>query len=409
MKSVPSSRLAIGALTLVLCSCAPPETLVLAPDDPDGHRLVRAVDDPEAHELLVEILRENAAPSPAPSPPLGASAAAPAPVAPAAVPTQAELNALGREVSMDFAALTFARALLDDPRNEPTQNAFERAVADGPERSEALLRRPGAFPYTVLFAPGWLYEQHPKSGADFAAQRQLLDRLGIAHRLIPTEESGSVETNAAAIAAAIRDGAARGETLLLVSASKAGPEVAYALSTLLTRSEIAPVAGWINASAAFAGSPLADWALRAPLSWAVHAWARLADVSLDGVRALRPEPSRARLTGASIPESVAIVNLVPVPVSQTLGKTVRGGYWIMRRRGPTDGVVPIADTLWPTGVELVALGTDHLLGEFRNDPSALALLRATAYTVGRHRCRHGFADAVPLEVLSEVGSCTALR
>jgi hypothetical protein len=122
------------------------------------------------------------------------------------------------------------------------------------------------------------------------------------------------------------------------------------------------------------------------------------------VLALRPAPSRARLEGATIPESIAVINLVAVPVSGTVGKTVRGGYWIMRKHGPTDGVVPIGDSLWPTGVNVVALGSDHLLGDFRNSTHGLALLRTTAYAVKQHGCardpeisaRASFCDSQPL-------------
>jgi hypothetical protein len=380
-----------------LGGCAAPRSLVLAPDDPDGDRLASAVDSPEAHQLLVELLRDDAiAPAcvadPAPRAPAARSAPA------ASTPSQAELNALGRAVSMDFAALHFTRVLLADQRSRPVQEHFARALEEGPEVSEAVLRRPGEFPYTMLFAPGWLYEEHPKSGADFAAQRRLLDGLGIRNRMIVTAQSGSVEANAATIAAAVRDSAARGETVVLVSASKAGPEVAYALSWLLTPGEVQHVAGWLNASAALYGTPLADWAVRAPLSWFVRTYFKFAGWNFEGVRALRSGPSRARLEGAVIPETIAVLNLVAVPVSGAVGKTVRGGYWVMRRRGPTDGVIPIADSLWPGGVNVVALGADHLLGDFRNDPRGLALLRTTAFAVQQHRSQ------LALERAAQAGS-----
>lgn len=389
-RMIHSLRAALAApLTLaVLAGCADPRALVLAPDDPEGRRLVRAVDSPEAHELLLHLLRDDPVARAVVAVPEVQDIADLAPRVPAErIPSQAELHALGRAVSMDFAALQFARVLLADEHSRAVQEHFARALEEGPEASEIFLRQPGAFPFTMLFAPGWLYEEHPKSGADFAAQRRLLDELGIGNRLIATAQSGTVEANAATIAAAVRDSRARGETVVLVSVSKAGPEVAYALSRLLAPHEVTHVAGWLNASSALKGTPLADWAVRAPLSWFVRTWFKFAGWSFDGIRALRTEPSRARLEGAVVPESMAVINLVAVPVSGTIGKTVRGGYWIMRRRGPTDGAVPIGDSLWPGGVNVVALGADHLLGDFRNDPRGLALLRATAFAVAQHRCR----------------------
>src|SRR5512145_1797305 len=95
------------------------------------------------------------------------------------LPDQAQLRQLGQEVSVDFAALAFAHTLLADPRSRRVHAAFDRFLRAGPERSAMALKRERAFPYTLLFAPSWLYQSHPETGSDFAAQRLILDRLGI--------------------------------------------------------------------------------------------------------------------------------------------------------------------------------------------------------------------------------------
>src|SRR6266705_5229535 len=74
------------------------------------------------------------------------------------------LRELGQEVSVDFAALAFARAISADARSRAVQAAFERFLQAGLERSAAALRRPRAFPYTVLFAPSWLHRSHSETG-----------------------------------------------------------------------------------------------------------------------------------------------------------------------------------------------------------------------------------------------------
>ena len=168
---------------------------------------------------------------------------------------------------MDFAALAFARALGADERSRALQAAFDDYLRDGAARSEDVLRQPGGFPYTVLFAPAWLYRSHPQVGADFARQRRLLERLGIPHRLIPNPESASVEDNAAAIAETVRETGCNEGALILVSTSKSGAEVALALSRLLAPEETACVVGWLNAGGALGGTPLADAALRPSASW----------------------------------------------------------------------------------------------------------------------------------------------
>jgi hypothetical protein len=187
---VPTLSVAF-ALTIAGCAGHGASELVLV--DPAGNNLSKIVDSEAARLLLVEMLTQES--QPRRSAELGPS------------PDQAQLHELGRAVSVDYSALRFAQAIGADEKSRAVQSAFDRAVDDGAPRFEEILRGPCGFPYTVLFAPGWLWVSHPASGADFARQRQLLDRLGIANHLIGTAESGSTVDNAATIAAAIRDAA----------------------------------------------------------------------------------------------------------------------------------------------------------------------------------------------------------
>jgi hypothetical protein len=60
---------------------------------------------------------------------------------------------------------------------------------------------------------------------------------------------------------------------------------------------------------------------------------------------------------------------------------------MLRRDGPNDGVVLLADAVWPGGANLVALGSDHLFTELQEDGPGLALLRALDTAVRRHRAQ----------------------
>jgi len=94
--------------------------------------------------------------------------------------------------------------------------------------------------------------------------------------------------------------------------------------------------------------------------------------------------SRERLGGARIPDSIAVLNVVAVPVSGTVGRRLYGSYKLMRRYGPNDGVVLLTDAVWPGGANLVALGSDHLLTELQEDAPGFALLRAVDHAVRLH-------------------------
>jgi len=375
-------RLIVLAAAMLALGCAG-QLERLRVDRPDAE-LATLVDSDAAGQLLADLLarrsRDQRLASVEPGPPLTDVVEERDPDA-NRLRDQARLRELGREVSVDFAALAFARAVGADAGSRAVQAAFERFLQAGLERSAAALRRPRAFPYTVLFAPSWLYRSHPETGSDFARQRRLLDRLGIPNRLITSGESDSVEDNAAAIAAAVRAARSDNHPVMLVSASKSGAEAALALSRLLTPEETTGVAAWVNIVGALHGTPLADAALRPPASWMARTICWINGWNWAGLASMATEPSRRRLEGARLPEAITVVNVIAVPVSGSVGATVYGGYRVLLSDGPNDGVVLLANTVWPSGVNLVALGADHLFGRSREDAYVLAMLRAVDVAV----------------------------
>jgi hypothetical protein len=54
---------------------------------------------------------------------------------------------------------------------------------------------------------------------------------------------------------------------------------------------------------------------------------------------------------------------------------------VLTSHGPNDGVVLLADTVWPGGINIVGLGSDHLLGRWRDDAYILAMLRTLDATI----------------------------
>jgi hypothetical protein len=256
--------------------------------DPHRAGLAALVDSEPARLLLAEILERGpvgagvVAPAQAESGRKPGSAGSDAAATIGGLPDAARLLELAQDVSADFAALTFARAIGADPTSRAVQAALDRFLQDSPDRAEEALREHEGSPYTVLFAPAWSYRSHPASGADFARQRRLLDRLGIDNRLVLTDESGSVEDNASTIAAAVREASRGRRRVIVVSASKSSAEVALALSRLVAPDESAGVAGWLNVAGALRGSPLADAVLYPPASWIGRLVFWLADWSWAG-------------------------------------------------------------------------------------------------------------------------------
>ncbi len=293
---------------------------------------------------------------------------------------QAASSSLGREQlqeltqrhSVDLATLLFARSILADPRNAALNALFTSELTRDQPNLESGDRT--GLP-KVVFAPGFLYRSHPETGADFAVPRRHLSSLGIVNELIETKESGAIEENATRIAMAIRQ--QQGHRIIIVSASKAGPEVALALGRLLEPMETRSVAAWINIGGLLGGSPLADQALRPPRRWLVRMALWWNDLEFAGIRSLRTSESRRRLSTLSIPADLPIVSVVAAPLSGDVSKRAADGYRKLRQLGPNDGLALLADQIPSGSRTLLLLGDDHF--HTHKDPRVLTLaLLATA-------------------------------
>jgi hypothetical protein len=379
------TALAIALTFTLVLGCARQSDLVIG-EQPDSD-LAALVDSDAARQLLAELLARRSADirfaaGATPDSRLAHLGDAGEAVDLTRLPDQARLREIAHEMSMDFGALVFAKALGADPKSQGVQAAFDSFLREGPERSAEALRRPRAFPYTLVFAPSWLHKSHPETGSDFAFQRGILDRLGVPHRTIASGESDSVEANAAVITDTIRGLGCGSGPLAIVSASKSGAEAAMAL-TGLTPAESKCVVAWINIAGTLGGTPLADAALRPPVKWLARGIFWLSGWSWDALASLATKPSRQRLVGRRMPESITVLNIVAVPVSGSVGFQVYGGYQVLESQGPNDGVVLLADTVWPNAINLVALGADHLFFRWREDAYVLAMLRTLDVAVRR--------------------------
>jgi hypothetical protein len=90
-----------------------------------------------------------------------------------------------------------------------------------------------------------------------------------------------------------------------------------------------------------------------------------------------------------IPETITVLNVVAVPLSGSVGYQVAPGYQVLSADGPNDGVVLLADAVWPGGINIAALGADHLFARWREDAYILAALRAVDFAIRTQRPRRG--------------------
>ena len=147
------------------------------------------------------------------------------------LPDRYELKHLSDEFSVDFAALYLADQIARIPVNRRFRRAFDKAYEYARKTFPKGRVRLSA-EYEVLVVPTYLYKRFFSVGADMAVPRAALKKAGLTCHFVETQDDGAVETNADMVAAAIRARAQSGRRLIILSASKSGPEVALALTKL---------------------------------------------------------------------------------------------------------------------------------------------------------------------------------
>lgn len=304
------------------------------------------------------------------------------------VPSREALAGVSRQYSPDVATLLLIETLSALPqirdlrRRYETELSFVRRVGVEGARPDIPAN------LLVLMVPGWFYVAHGgETNADYRIQRRLLQRWGIAHRLVAIKENGAVEDNARIVASAIR-AASNHHQILLVSASKSGAEVALALGRELKSTEAASVIGWVSMVGVIRGSPLADRILERDLCWFIKLKLGLEGFDLEGARSMQTSRARRAFENLRFPAHVRVFAYMAIPLSGHITERGSFGYGRMRELGPNDGLTLLADELIPRAVPLLAPGVDHFLGSKDQDLWSTALFRmATAEVTGHSLAR----------------------
>lgn len=283
---------------------------------------------------------------------------------------------LGKAFSPDFASLFFADLMSEAEANKRVQSAFDatfvdlkRAITNG-----GVAESPAsAASYLLLFMPGWHYKTFPETGADFAKPRAVLSRIGFQSHLIETDEHGSIEDNAAIIAAEVIRYSSLGLNIILVGASKSCPEGAMALGELLTPEQSRRVKALINIGGLLQGTLLANLALGWPLSWFIKPFFFVKGWGTASLRSMKTDISRERFLRLNIPEHVLVISYVGVPLSGQVSERARHNFNTLREYGPNDGLTLLADGCVKGGITLVEPGLDHYFLHPHMDLKAVAL------------------------------------
>ena len=236
------------------------------------------------------------------------------------LPNRDDLKKLSDDFSVDFAALYLADRIARVPANRRFRAAFDEAY-DYTRKAfpEGRVEIPATAKYDVLFVPTYLYKRLTFTGADMAVPREALKKAGFTCYFVETQDDGAIEANADLVVAAIRARAQSGRRLIIVSASKSGPEVALAL-TKMAPAETGHIAAWINTVGALQGTPLVDERLLPEIEFFIG------KVDPAGMESLTVQRSRQRYASFRIPEHVLVVNYFGIPTIGSISFMARRGF-----------------------------------------------------------------------------------
>ena len=285
------------------------------------------------------------------------------------------LKELTTNFSPDFATLYFVSRIYQDPVNRRAQQAFHSHLASirnkGPKEMGRVAERFTS--YLIAFVPGYAYKKDPNTGADFARQLRIMNWAGFKTLLIETDELGTVENNASILAKEISRLEKRRNKIILVSASKGGPEVALAIGKLLTPDQLHGVKAWISIGGLLRGSPSADQALKWPKSWFVRIGFFFKGLRAEVIENLSTKKRRKVFAELTFPKHILTLQYVGVPLSGQIEKYVQGRYNDLKKFGPNDGLTLLTDELVAGGIVVTDVGLDHYYLDREIDLKTFAL------------------------------------
>lgn len=273
-------------------------------------------------------------------------------------PTLAELTPEATQGIGERHGIDFATALL--------YNRIKRSPHHAEFIAELESRPPSVNTgrVTIALVPGAFYKEHPGTGADGRLIGNAMRLLGCGVETIPLASLGSLEENARIIHDWLTARASQDEILILISLSKGGADVKWALAKPDADVVFSHVAGWINISGILQGSTLTGWLFDG--SWHSR-WTqfllRVQRYDLEVAQEMSRRKGSLLDCSLQFPEWMRVIHIVGFPLEHHLsGGLARKGYERSRHLGPNDsGGIVLADACQWRGELYPVWGADHYL------------------------------------------------
>ncbi len=250
---------------------------------------------------------------------------------------------LARSEGLDFATAVLHERIV----GVPTNAEFFRAARQ-PAKIHADL---------IGVVPGAFHGERWNTGAAGARVLDIARELGCAAKIVPTASFDALEENARVLLDWLA--AHRGRRIALISLSKGGAEVRWALSKCAAALE--DVSAWVSISGIVQGTPLIAWLRRRPLRWwGVRLWLWWRGHSARALDELRHDSTSA---WPALPANLRVVHVFGFPLQRHLAHPwAARGYARLYPLGPNDGGgILLADCTKLPGIICPIWGADHYL------------------------------------------------
>lgn len=283
--------------------------------------------------------------------------------------------------------IDFATALIFDRLCKSPGRAGTFAGMDGTDQCDADSTFDVAgeeLPSQLAIVPGAFYCEKRHRGADGHLIREEAEKLGISTALIPTRSFGFLDENAAIIREWLSRHASA-ETVL-VSLSKGGADLKWAMHRYGDDDAIQQLAGWINVSGITEGSALVEWLQNRPLRSALVRllfWSRGYDFRV--IRELSFGQGSPLSCPWRVPESCPLIHIVGFPLQKHLSSgLMRRGHRRVAAISPNDGAgILLLEAIRRPGTVFPIWGVDHYL--HRDELELRTLFRQMLLHVARQR------------------------
>lgn len=263
------------------------------------------------------------------------------------LPIRVILDHLGTH-DADLATMLLYRACF-----RGSNGAFLARLAAQPV-SEAPLRRS----LKLIVIPGLNFERHPETGADGRLVVDIASRLGAEVEVLATEPRGSASDNGALLARQLGQG--RRSASHVITISKGTADFRVALRHLGGWPEW--LAGWVNFSGVYQGTPVADKVTAASLtSLMMRALIAMGGLASRNIAEMRTD-SPLWKPAVTPPAPGRLIHVVGFPASWSVEPRMAHHYrWLLRHYGPNDGLTPLIEFFDHPGRIVPVWGADHFM------------------------------------------------